>query len=1101
MVCQDDPEQQNGIGCWFGLHRQNNDSKWTYIDGTNIKGSYGFDMNGSPNDDISVLLDNKIPNQNCAHLANEYNFRWNNINCSALHVPLCKRNPPKSCGINHNDLKVWYQSSLIDISNNGHNAINIQGSTIQRDTNDCSLYGYTTDSFEIPYNVTTTQYTILYMAKYNTLETNKRKHILTASNANYHVGFGINGQVGISYQGEWITSNDTNSSNDWLISTAYPNKYRKNGEDISNGNSAWAIDTDPGSLNLGINIGREGTQSDWSLHEIMIFESILTEDQMTCLENYLSQQHGLSPSKVPAKTCLPLSKSPTPNPTSFPTISPTSVCTCHYECYNTTKIPTSSPTQNPTKSSMTPTTPTIIPTKEPTMPGETNAPTVNTDMDSKTFCPTPEPTPLSLQPTISPTIQSTTLKFDPISPKSNCTSNLTCSECFDMINVIEERNNIYIFQFQSNSPTNCECPTLSGYYYKNDKGYIKNDAIVGNILLQSHNGNSDITYHDVIAVNIMKRYPLLNDGPFTINLDVITYMNENIDMDNCCKSYIVETDELEFSNAVAQSSNVIYFRFFIDNIGEYINNNIIQQSIITQTTAYLNRYLYDTSHIVSLNASMTLAGNIASEFTSLQDPNTVIIVSEDTGLFEIFLLFNDGSDAEAAYDKLFTDCFATNAIINIIVTATGLDVTDITPNCETIKESVLLTNANTTISNTILSIPSLNPTIQPTNSPTELCEYVCECLPTPEPTRLPTEAPIVYLNGKTFCPTPEPTSPTLQPTPSPTTEFTELERTSSNCNVIGFNPPCWNCLDNIDIIETEPRKYTLQFQANNPESNCTCPQGTGYYISNDFLNEKYGITGEIAVTTPDDCVFRIYGKIDENTGDTLIHVKIIQYMGQLVGSIDEVCIQTYGVKTGEFIGANKQDELYIRYFIVNLTDPVINSEAIRYEIFTQSEQYYRSLPMFNDTIGFRADLSSSMKYGNEVFDLTTSILLQDIIPHNDTAILEFWLTFPYELQNKTRFTGIIEASCNDQTDPIAIIVTNVTGLSVSNSDCQNIPGHTSLTCIICDNPSSNGAAAAAGIEEEEPEYIPTYIGMIMMIGLFTTGGTFATIGITKLLGA
>eukprot|EP00490_Sorites_sp_Unknown_P025196 CAMPEP_0114657002 /NCGR_PEP_ID=MMETSP0191-20121206/13215_1 /TAXON_ID=126664 /ORGANISM="Sorites sp." /LENGTH=152 /DNA_ID=CAMNT_0001875395 /DNA_START=1081 /DNA_END=1542 /DNA_ORIENTATION=- len=149
---------------------------------------------------------------------------------------------------------------------------------------------------------------------------------------------------------------------------------------------------------------------------------------------------------------------------------------------------------------------------------------------------------------------------------------------------------------------------------------------------------------------------------------------------------------------------------------------------------------------------------------------------------------------------------------------------------------------------------------------------------------------------------------------------------------------------------------------------------------------------------------------------------------------------------------------------------------------------------------FKADLSPSTKYGNSVFDLDTQILLNDIIPTNDTALLEFWLTFPFELHpdNKTAFTGVIEASCEEQTDPIAVIVTNVTGLTVSNA-CDNIPGHTSLTCTgLCGNPTGN--AAAAGIEEEEPEYVPTYIGMIMMVGLFTVGGTAATIGITKLLG-
>ena len=242
------------------------------------------------------------------------------------------KNPVKACGTNINNLKVWYKGSFDDISNNGNTGITVQGNTIVKDSNDCSVSGFENDRILIPYQVPTNAYTIIYVAKYESLELTKRQRIICAKNSNYLVGF-WHGNVGVCHQGNgaWITAftgTPISKSTDWLISTAYPNKYRKNGIDISNGNTANV----PGTLQLGINYcDHYNEASDFSMYELMIFDEILSINQMRCLEEYISQEHNIPidgytpiPTTVPAKVCYYDAVSqPTISPTTTPSYIPT----------------------------------------------------------------------------------------------------------------------------------------------------------------------------------------------------------------------------------------------------------------------------------------------------------------------------------------------------------------------------------------------------------------------------------------------------------------------------------------------------------------------------------------------------------------------------------------------------------------------------------------------------------------------------------------------------------------------------------------------------------------------------------------------------------
>ena len=172
LACQGNIPDNATKGCWTGLNSRSNN--WEYIDGTNVKNTLGFDGNGKPTRGSYPWTsmwngqpDNANGIERCVNVQLNVEFEWNDAKCfEDERIPLCMKNPAKSCGININDLKVWYKGGLNDISNNGYDAINIDG-MINDDDNDCSVYGDINTSFVIPYNINTTSDVTIYVAQYN----------------------------------------------------------------------------------------------------------------------------------------------------------------------------------------------------------------------------------------------------------------------------------------------------------------------------------------------------------------------------------------------------------------------------------------------------------------------------------------------------------------------------------------------------------------------------------------------------------------------------------------------------------------------------------------------------------------------------------------------------------------------------------------------------------------------------------------------------------------------------------------------------------------------------------------------------------------------
>ena len=86
----------NGNDCWFGLNDIYYEGIWNYIDGTSIKGIYGFDINGNPTVGIGPWSDDEPNNINkmgarCIEFRSNTNWEWNDKACTFIRTPLCMK--------------------------------------------------------------------------------------------------------------------------------------------------------------------------------------------------------------------------------------------------------------------------------------------------------------------------------------------------------------------------------------------------------------------------------------------------------------------------------------------------------------------------------------------------------------------------------------------------------------------------------------------------------------------------------------------------------------------------------------------------------------------------------------------------------------------------------------------------------------------------------------------------------------------------------------------------------------------------------------------------------------------------------------------------
>ena len=75
-------------GCWIGLNDLTTAGTYVYQDGSTT--DYGF-SGGSPtgSDPWQSGEPNNYNNEQCIHMADVFNFNWNDITCGASNYPIC----------------------------------------------------------------------------------------------------------------------------------------------------------------------------------------------------------------------------------------------------------------------------------------------------------------------------------------------------------------------------------------------------------------------------------------------------------------------------------------------------------------------------------------------------------------------------------------------------------------------------------------------------------------------------------------------------------------------------------------------------------------------------------------------------------------------------------------------------------------------------------------------------------------------------------------------------------------------------------------------------------------------------------------------------
>ena len=130
-----------------------------------------------------------------------------------------------------------------------------------------------------------TSYTLFNVCRYTT--TNRNRIISSITTDNMLFGH-HNGNAGKSYHNGWQTCDNVDLvGNNWLLSTDSQYLYRANGINMT-------INANSGSTYLpGFGINSYPEYSDFFYADCIIFNSVLTSEQIIDMENYLTQLYGL----------------------------------------------------------------------------------------------------------------------------------------------------------------------------------------------------------------------------------------------------------------------------------------------------------------------------------------------------------------------------------------------------------------------------------------------------------------------------------------------------------------------------------------------------------------------------------------------------------------------------------------------------------------------------------------------------------------------------------------------------------------------------------------------------------------------------------------
>ena len=214
--------------------------------------------------------------------------------------------PFSQCLNNGREIHAWYDGESIDLANDlwvdksrnnntGEIVVNTGiGLFDGTDTSNTELYlngqpSVTgTTQTQIVFNVAmnSTSYTVLHLAKYRADPSTKHS-ILHGDPDNIQLGF-WNTRSGVAYSGYWITTESDRFGTEWVLSTHTPQLYRGNAIDwTSNIQTSSSSNTNKLRIN-------DYAPSDFAMTELILFNEILEEAEIVCIENYFNDRYSLS---------------------------------------------------------------------------------------------------------------------------------------------------------------------------------------------------------------------------------------------------------------------------------------------------------------------------------------------------------------------------------------------------------------------------------------------------------------------------------------------------------------------------------------------------------------------------------------------------------------------------------------------------------------------------------------------------------------------------------------------------------------------------------------------------------------------------------------
>jgi hypothetical protein len=174
--------------------------------------------------------------------------------------------------------------------NNDIKVENIKG-ILKRGTDKVSgdyVYGSTTDGITIPMDLSGTNWTFFAVAKYNGDNTGR---IFESNDKNWLAGWHA-GKTGIAHYGTkgWVTPDppvNIHGHKPWVQITVSKTNFYSNGVK----RNIKLVGDAPGKITINMGMHSSTESSDWAVHEIIVYDKVLTAPDREIVEKYLMEKY------------------------------------------------------------------------------------------------------------------------------------------------------------------------------------------------------------------------------------------------------------------------------------------------------------------------------------------------------------------------------------------------------------------------------------------------------------------------------------------------------------------------------------------------------------------------------------------------------------------------------------------------------------------------------------------------------------------------------------------------------------------------------------------------------------------------------------------